>query len=70
MGVANSVAMITGGRFSSATRGPCLGHICPKAALGGPQAALQIGDIIEIDIPNRKLNVCLCEKELQNRMIG
>jgi dihydroxy-acid dehydratase len=70
MGLANSVAMITDGRFSGATRGPCVGHICPEAALGGPLAALQDGDIIEIDIPNRMLNVCLSEKELQNRMVG
>jgi len=70
MGLADSVAMITDGRFSGATRGPCVGHICPEAALGGPLAALQDGDIIEIDIPNRKLNVCLSEKELQNRMVG
>ena len=67
MGLADSVAMITEGRFSGATRSACVGHICPEAALGGPLAALQDGDIIEIDIPNRKLNVCLREKELQRR---
>jgi dihydroxy-acid dehydratase len=70
MGLADSVAMITDGRFSGATRGPCVGHICPEAALGGQLAALQDGDIIEIDIPNRKLNVRLSEEELLNRMVG
>jgi dihydroxy-acid dehydratase len=70
MGLADSVAMITDGRFSGATRGPCVGHICPEAALAGPLAALQDGDIIEIDIPNRKLNVRLSEEELQNRLVG
>jgi dihydroxy-acid dehydratase len=70
MGLADSVAIITDGRFSGATRGPCVGHICPEAALGGPLAALQDGDIIEIDIPNRKLNVRLSEEELQNRLVG
>lgn len=70
MGLADSVALITDGRFSGATRGPCVGHICPEAALGGPLAVLQDGDMIEIDIPNRKLNVRVSEKVLQNRLAG
>jgi dihydroxy-acid dehydratase len=68
MGLGDSVAMITDGRFSGATRGPCVGHICPEAALGGPIAALRQGDMIEIDIPNRRLEVRLDAQELQARM--
>ena len=68
MGLADSVAMVTDGRFSGATRGPCVGHICPEAALGGPLAALRNGDVIEIDIPNRALNVRLSDDELRARL--
>lgn len=68
MGLADSVAMITDGRFSGATRGPCIGHVCPEAATGGPLAALRDGDIIEISIPDRVLNVHLSEHELRERM--
>ncbi len=68
MGLADSVAMITDGRFSGATRGPCVGHICPEAALGGPLAALQDGDVIEIDIDRRVLNVQLDPDELAARL--
>jgi len=68
MGLADSVAMITDGRFSGATRGPCVGHVCPEAALGGPLAALCDGDVIEIDIPNRRLNVSLSDRELRTRL--
>ncbi len=68
MGLADSVAMVTDGRFSGATRGPCVGHICPEAALGGPLAALRDGDVIEIDIPNRALNVRLSDDELRARL--
>ncbi|MBN1146569.1 MAG: dihydroxy-acid dehydratase [Anaerolineales bacterium] len=70
MGLADSVAMLTDGRFSGATRGPCVGHICPEAALGGPLAALRDGDLIEIDILNRSLNVHLSDEELRARMNG
>jgi dihydroxy-acid dehydratase len=68
MGLSESVALITDGRFSGATRGPCIGHVSPEAAEGGPIAALKNGDIIEIDIPNRKLNVELSDEELRNRL--
>jgi len=68
MGLADSVAMVTDGRFSGATRGPCVGHVCPEAALGGPLAALRDGDVIEIDIPNRVLNVRLSNDELRARL--
>lgn len=68
MGLADSVAMVTDGRFSGATRGPCIGHVCPEAAVGGPLAALRDGDRIEIDIPARALNVHLSEQELRARL--
>ncbi len=68
MGLAESVAMITDGRFSGATRGPCVGHVCPEAARGGPLAVLQDGDVIEIDIANRTLNVRLSEEVLDARL--
>jgi dihydroxy-acid dehydratase len=68
MGLHKSVAMITDGRFSGATRGPCVGHVCPEAWVGGPLAALKDGDIIEIDVPSRKLNVRLTHKDIQSRI--
>ncbi len=68
MGLADSVAMVTDGRFSGATRGPCIGHVSPEAAVGGPLAALRDGDIVAIDIPARTLNVRLSEDDLQTRL--
>jgi dihydroxy-acid dehydratase len=68
MGLSDSVALVTDGRFSGATRGPCIGHVAPEAAEGGPIAALRDGDLIEIDVPKRKLNVELSDKELRNRL--
>ena len=62
-----SVTLITDGRFSGATRGPCIGHVSPEAAEGGPIALLKSGDIIEINIPKRTLNVELSDEELRNR---
>jgi dihydroxy-acid dehydratase len=56
-GLGDSVAMVTDGRFSGATRGLMIGHVAPEAAVGGPLAALRDGDIIEIDVDTRKLNV-------------
>jgi dihydroxy-acid dehydratase len=67
MGLNDSVAMITDGRFSGATRGPCIGHITPEAAIGGPIALVQSDDIIEIDIPQRRLNLLVSEDELARR---
>jgi dihydroxy-acid dehydratase len=66
-GLIDSVALITDGRFSGGTRGCCIGHVSPEAALGGPIGLLKKGDIIEIDIPNHKLNVKLSGKELAAR---
>ena len=68
MGLSESVALITDGRFSGGTRGPCIGHVAPEAALGGPIAAIKDGDIIEIDIPNRKINVKLSDAQIKERM--
>jgi dihydroxy-acid dehydratase len=70
MGLGDAVAMVTDGRFSGATRGPCVGHVCPEAALGSPLAALRDGDVIEIDIPNRVLSVRLSDAELNDRLAG
>jgi dihydroxy-acid dehydratase len=67
MGLGESVALITDGRFSGATRGGCIGHISPEAAEGGPIALVRDGDIIRIDIPNRTLSVKLSDAELAER---
>jgi len=66
-GLGESVALITDGRFSGGTRGACIGHVSPEAAVGGPIGLLKNGDIIEIDIPNNKINVKLSESELNER---
>jgi dihydroxy-acid dehydratase len=68
MGLSESVALITDGRFSGATRGPCIGHVAPEAFDGGPIAALKNGDKITIDIPNRLLKVEVSDKELKERL--
>jgi dihydroxy-acid dehydratase len=68
MGLSESVALITDGRFSGATRGPCIGHVAPEAAEGGPIAAVKNGDKISIDISNRALNVELSEQEIKKRL--
>jgi len=67
MGLDSSVAIITDGRFSGATRGASIGHVSPEAAAGGPIGLVKDGDMIEIDIPNRKLNLLVDEKELEER---
>lgn len=69
MGLDKDVALITDGRFSGATRGASIGHVSPEAAAGGTIAIVQDGDIIEIDIPNRKLNVRLSDEEIAERKI-
>jgi len=66
-GLGESVALITDGRFSGGTKGACIGHISPEAAVGGPIGLLKDGDIIEIDIPNNKINVKLSDEELVER---
>ena len=67
MGLTESVALITDGRFSGGTRGPCIGHICPEAQVGGPIALLQDGDEIIINIPEKLLSINLSEGELKKR---
>jgi dihydroxy-acid dehydratase len=67
-GLGDSVAIITDGRFSGATRGPCIGHVCPEAIEGGPIAIVQDGDDIEIDIANRKLQLLISQDELEDRI--
>ena len=68
MGLGDSVALITDGRFSGATRGPCIGYVTPEAADGGPLAIVEDGDMIYIDIPNRLLNIEISDKELEDRL--
>jgi len=67
MGLGESVALITDGRFSGGTRGACIGHVSPEAAVGGPIGLLQNGDTISIHIPNGKLDVKLTDDEIQKR---
>jgi dihydroxy-acid dehydratase len=67
LGLAESVALITDGRFSGGTKGPCIGHISPEASAAGPIAILKDGDIITIDIPDRKLDVKLSKTEIEKR---
>ncbi len=68
MGLGDSVAMITDGRYSGATRGPFIGHVCPEAFEGGPISIVQDGDMIEIDLENRLLNLLVSEEEIKNRL--
>jgi dihydroxy-acid dehydratase len=67
MGLGNSVALITDGRFSGATHGACIGHISPEAAAGGPIGLLHDGDIVTVDIQGRRLDVALSDAELAQR---
>ncbi len=68
MGLGSSVALITDGRFSGATRGACIGHVSPEAASGGPIGVVREGDIIRIDIPGNRLELLVGEEELAARM--
>jgi len=68
MGLSESVALITDGRFSGGTRGPCIGHISPEAMEGGVIAILKDGDRIKIDIPKRKIDVLLSDAEIEERL--
>ena len=67
MGLGSSVALITDGRFSGASRGASIGHVSPEAAVGGPIALIEEGDIISIDIPALKLEVKVSDEEMQAR---
>lgn len=68
MGLGEKVALITDGRFSGGTHGACIGHISPEAAARGPIAALEDGDMIEIDLENHTINVKLSNEEIQTRL--
>ncbi len=68
MGLGNSVALITDGRFSGATRGACIGHVSPEAASGGVIGVVEEGDIISINIPENKLELLIDDAELERRM--
>lgn len=68
MGLGDKVALITDGRFSGGTRGACIGHVSPEAAARGPIAALEAGDMIEIDLDHRSLNVLLSQETIQDRL--
>ena len=67
-GLGESVALLTDGRFSGATRGFMVGHVAPEAARGGPIAAIADGDTIVFDIPNRKLDVELSDEQIKQRL--
>ena len=67
LGLGDSVALVTDGRFSGGTRGPCIGHISPEAAVGGPIALVEDGDIVRLDIPQRRLEVLVDEAEMEKR---
>ena len=66
-GLSGSVALITDGRFSGGTRGPCIGHVSPEAAVGGPLALVKNGDTISIDIPGRRVDLLVDAAELEER---
>jgi dihydroxy-acid dehydratase len=68
MGLGERVALVTDGRFSGGTRGACIGHVSPEAAAGGPIAALQAGDMVELDLETRSLSVELSAEEIQRRL--
>lgn len=67
MGLHKSVILITDGRFSGGTRGPCIGHISPEAALGGLIAYIKDGDVVELDIPARKIELLVSASEIEKR---
>lgn len=67
MGLDKSVALITDGRFSGASRGAAIGHVSPEAAAGGPIALVREGDTISIDIPGKRLDLLVEEAELERR---
>ncbi|MEM2093900.1 MAG: dihydroxy-acid dehydratase [Candidatus Bathyarchaeia archaeon] len=68
LGLLGSVALITDGRFSGGSQGLCVGHISPEAAVRGPIAVVEEGDLIEVDIPHRRLSVKLDESEIEKRL--
>ena len=69
MGLGSTVALITDGRFSGATRGAAIGHVSPEAAVGGPIAMVRDGDIISIDIPANKIELKISDEEMEKRTL-
>lgn len=69
-GLDEKIALLTDGRFSGGTRGPCIGHVSPEAASGGPIGLVKNGDIIEINIKERRLDLKVSKEELENRKKG
>ena len=67
MGLGSTVALITDGRFSGASRGASIGHVSPEAAVGGPIALVEEGDIIKINIPENRLELAVSDEELARR---
>ena len=67
MGLGSSVALITDGRFSGASRGASIGHVSPEAAVGGPIALVEEGDIIQINIPEMTLNIAVSDEKMAAR---
>jgi dihydroxy-acid dehydratase len=70
MGLDRSIAIVTDGRFSGTSGGPCIGHLVPEAMVGGPIAVLRDGDIIDIDIASRTVNVELSDEEIRQRLLS
>lgn len=68
MGLGESVALVTDGRFSGSTRGPCIGYVSPEAMEGGPIAIVRDGDVIDIDIPSRRITLKLTDQEIETRL--
>jgi dihydroxy-acid dehydratase len=68
MDLSDKVVLLTDGRFSGATRGPCIGHVAPEAAAKGPIAVVKDGDIVQVDIPNRQLRLALSRREIRRRL--
>ena len=66
-GLGDSCALVTDGRFSGASRGPCIGHVSPEAALGGPIALVKDGDIIHIDLYQKSLTIDVSDEEMAQR---
>ncbi|NQT81920.1 dihydroxy-acid dehydratase, partial [bacterium] len=68
MGLSDSVALLTDGRFSGGTKGPCIGHISPEAMEGGPIAIIRDGDRIQVSVPERRVDLVITESEMEKRL--
>jgi len=70
MGLGETTALVTDGRFSGSTRGPCIGHASPEAATGGPLAIVRVGEMISLDIPQHSLTLEVSDAEIKRRFQG